>query len=160
MTYPGLPFKPGTPLYPTHEHILDYYEGVVQTLNQSQYLYLSHAVQRVSFTNSQWSLEIRVKNSTHHGLVLHKQYDHLINAAGHNHYPNIPNWKGTDEWLRESPDTRTILHSIWYREPTEYSAHIVVVAGEGASGRDIAIQTIDVAQAVSRIRFTTAGKTF
>ena len=81
-----------------------------------------------------------------------RTFDHLIVANGHNHYPNIPKWNGTDEWLANTPagtPQREIIHSIYYRHPERYTNRTVVIVGAGASGRDAALQVGKIARVVS-----------
>lgn len=82
---------------------------------------------------------------------MHKSFDHLVVANGHNQYPSIPTWPGQDEWLKNSPSSgpkREILHTVFWRDPSRYAGRTVVVVGGGASGRDAALHTGPVARKV------------
>ena len=78
-----------------------------------------------------------------HCSVIKRCFDHLIVANGHNHYPKLPPWATDDdanEWLRNGKG-RSIVHSIYFREPEEYTGKIILVVGSGSSGEDIVIQS-------------------
>jgi cation diffusion facilitator CzcD-associated flavoprotein CzcO len=71
-----------------------------------------------------------------------RRFDHLVVANGHNHYPKFPSWATDDaanEWLRNGKG-RSIVHSIYFRGPEEYTGKIILVAGAGGSGADIVTQ--------------------
>lgn len=76
-------------------------------------------------------------------MITYRHHDLQIVASGHNHYPYVPDWKGTNLWLAGTD--RQILHSIFYRQPDDYAGKTVLVVGDGASGRDIAQQVSPVA---------------
>ncbi|KAH8091649.1 hypothetical protein BXZ70DRAFT_473777 [Cristinia sonorae] len=148
MTYPGFPFPPNTPLFPSHEHVKRYHSDVASKLNLTQYIQLNSEVYaagwRGNSTHGKWEVEShRYNHRTGRKRVTRDTFDHLIVANGHNHYPRVPDFDGTDEWLA-NPTTggqkRELLHSIFYREPGRYTNQTVLVVGAGASGRDAASQ--------------------
>jgi cation diffusion facilitator CzcD-associated flavoprotein CzcO len=148
MTYPGFPFPPGTPLYPSHEHIEAYHQRYAWHFNLTQHIRFNHTVVASSWTAGRWHITFH----DHKGQTRHKVFDHLVVASGHNNIPHIPVWRGQKEWLGNIPAKglkREILHSIWYREPQKYANRSVVVVGSGASGRDAASQISSIAQKVS-----------
>ncbi|TFK48725.1 FAD/NAD(P)-binding domain-containing protein [Heliocybe sulcata] len=149
MTYPNFPFPPSTPLYPSHSALKEYHEDYVVYHSLIPYIRFKHAVLSATYSAaSRWTLTIR-DSSNNTVATFDRRYDHLIVAKGNNHYPNIPIWPGQDEWLHSgSSGTRQILHSLWYREPDVYKDHVVVVIGDGASGRDMAAQTLPFAKEV------------
>lgn len=163
MTYPGFPFPPGTPLYPSHEHIEWYHQDYVKHFNLSSYIRFNHTVVASSWVGSpqagQWNITLHDHNANDNGKehVQHRFFDHLVIATGNNHYPHIPSWPGQEAWLAGgSPDgpRREILHSVWYREPERYAGQTVVIVGSGASGRDAAIQVGPIARKVSGRRLS------
>ncbi|KAF9219775.1 dimethylaniline monooxygenase [Gyrodon lividus] len=151
MTYPGFPFRPGTPLYPRHEYVEQYHQDVALHFNLMPYIMFNHTMVSSSWsgtpTAGHWNLIIQDGN----GREIRKSFDHLVVASGHNHYPHIPTFPGQEEWLRNSPvggRQREILHSMWYREPARFADQTVVVVGAGASGLDAARQLGSIAEKV------------
>ncbi|KAF8971415.1 hypothetical protein BDZ97DRAFT_1786402 [Flammula alnicola] len=141
MTYPGFPFPPKTPLYPSHEHIEAYHSRYAEHHNLSE-------IQSASWSGTpeqgQWDLIISDKT----GRLHHKKFDHLVVASGNHHIPRITVWKGQDAWLSNTPAKRLrrrIVHSVYYREPEAFTNQSVVIVGNGASGRDAASQLVGIA---------------
>lgn len=156
MTYPGFTFPPKTPLFPGHEYVEQYHVDYAAHFNLTGYIHLNHTVHAAGWlgnsTYGQWDVEV---HHTHEGVsheVIRKPYDHLIVANGHNHYPRVPKWNGTEGWLANSPSQgpkRELLHSIFYRDPERYANSTVLIVGNGASGRDAALQVGSLAKRVS-----------
>ncbi|TBU25501.1 FAD/NAD(P)-binding domain-containing protein [Dichomitus squalens] len=153
MTYIGFPYPPNTPLFPTWDHVQQYHAAYAEHHNVSQYIHARHRVAAANWIGSakggEWEVEVHVQDPERHTdvdepvRIFKKSFDHLVVANGHNHYPNIPQWDGTDEWLVNTPagtPQREIIHSIYYRRPERYAGRTVVIVGAGASGRDAALQ--------------------
>ncbi|KAH9487022.1 Flavin-containing monooxygenase FMO GS-OX3 [Psilocybe cubensis] len=147
MAYPGFPFPPGTPLYPSHEYIEAYHRRYAQHYKLLDYISFNHKIQQATWSgspeNGYWNLT--VTNAAGH--IFHKKFDHLVVASGNHHIPRIPVWKGQDKWLSNAPQnqTRKILHSVYYRKPEAFTGLNVLIVGNGASGRDAASQILDFA---------------
>lgn len=162
MTYPGYTFRPGTPLFPSHQYVEQYHTDFVLRNNLSSYIHVNHTVHAAGWkgnnTTGKWELEVHRTTGGSRTLVK-RAFDHLIVANGHNHYPRIPEFHGSDEWLsntRLGGGKREIFHSIFYRHPELYADRTVLVVGGGASGRDAVLQVSPVAVKVSissRLRF-------
>ncbi|KZT28804.1 FAD/NAD(P)-binding domain-containing protein [Neolentinus lepideus HHB14362 ss-1] len=146
MTYPNFPFPPMTPLFPPHDVLKKYHEDYVQHFNLTPYIRFNHTVLSAVYDSPshQWSLTIRDPTNN----TSQRRYDHLIVAKGNNRYPYSPTWPGQDEWISSANGQRQVLHSLWYREPEKYTGHLIVVVGDGASGRDMAVQTLPLAKEV------------
>lgn len=147
MTYPNFTFPPGTPLFPSHTHVLSYLQRYASQFHLYPHIAFKHKVTEATWVGTplegQWNLTIlnaQGRNET-------KLVDHLVVASGNNHIPQVPSWPGQDSWLRQSPG-REILHSIYYRYPEQYANRTVLVVGGGASGRDVSSQIFEVAQKV------------
>ena len=158
MTYPGFPYPPYTPLFPSYHRIQAYYDDFAARFNLRPYIRFNHSLEQAYWvgnsSNGFWELSISTDGhrkevipfdgtSVHdlpHRPRITRRFEHLVVAIGHYHYPKFPPW-ATDaaakEWLR-NVEGRTILHSIYFREPEEYAERVVLVVGGGASGRDIA----------------------
>lgn len=133
MTFPGLPFPEGTPMFPSHKDILAYHHLAVEHFNLRQFLNFNHAVRSADWSDDaqQWVLELE----TPRGRVV-RQFDHLILAVGRYRYPKVPTWAGQKAWL--AAGDRAVSHSLWFRDPAVYAGRDVVVIGYGASGLDMA----------------------
>jgi hypothetical protein len=149
MTYPGFPFPPGTPLYPSHEYVQRYHADYADKRNLTQYIRFNHTLGSASWSGSPddgaWDLTLRVGHGQDTSLI-RRRVDHLVVASGHNHYPRVPLFEGTSSWLG-ADSKREIRHSIYYRTPDHYLNHTVLVVGGGASGRDAAQQIVPFASA-------------
>ncbi|GJJ08612.1 hypothetical protein Clacol_002831 [Clathrus columnatus] len=147
MTYPNVTFPPGTPLFPSHVHILAYLKRYASRFDLYDHIAFNHKVTEAKWLGTpyagQWNLTVLNSNGTNETKIV----DHLVVATGNNHIPRSPSWPGQDSWLRQSTD-REILHSIYYKGPERYTNKTVLVVGGGASGRDASSQIYGVAQKV------------
>lgn len=153
MTYPGFPFPPNTPVYPTHPYIKQYHEDYATHFDLYPHIRFNHSVVSSNWVGNsslgQWNVTVQ----DHRKQLFTRSFDHIVVASGHNQYPHIPEWRGQDAWLANSPlhsSQRELLHSIWYREPERYTNRSVVVVGGGASGRDMAFQVLGYAREVRK----------
>ena len=162
MTYPGFTYPPLTPLFPSHEYVEQYHVDYANYHNVSQYIRTHHKVVAAEWIGNgekgEWELEVHVQDqraeddSGQPARIVKRSFDHLIVANGHNHYPHVPVWNGTEGWLANTPEgtpKREIIHSIYYRYPERYTNRTVVIVGAGASGRDAALQVGKTARVVS-----------
>ena len=157
VTYPGFPFPPHTPLYPTYDYVQAYHHDFATHFKLQPYIRLNHSVESAYWIGSAsegfWELSISTRGpqaeiipfnnpparNSRHRSVITKRFDHLVVASGHNHYPKFPPWAADDtanEWLRNGSGRR-IVHSIYFRGPGEYSGKVILVVGAGPSGVDI-----------------------
>ena len=160
VTYPGFPFPPYTPLYPSYHHIQAYHHSFATHFELYPYIRFNHSLESAYWvgnaSNGFWELSIStdgpreeiipLNNTLAHDLRhspwITRRFDHLVVAIGRNHYPKFPVWAAdaaTDEWLRNRKGRR-IMHSIYFREPGEFTGKVILVIGAGASGADIVIQ--------------------
>ncbi|KAI0761998.1 FAD/NAD-P-binding domain-containing protein [Trametes elegans] len=157
MTYPNFTYPPLTPLFPSHEYVQQYHADYAKSHGLLQHVRLFHKVAAANWDgdgeSGKWNLEVHHLNpDAPRGeplRVFERSFDHLIVANGHNHYPNIPQWDGTEGWLANTSagtPKREIIHSIYYRHPERYTGRTVVIVGAGASGRDAALQVGKVAR--------------
>lgn len=148
MTWPDFPFPPGTPLFPSHEHIQNYHRLYVKHYNLMPYIRLNHTLDAANWVgppdNGTWNLTVRVE---HEGTQLYHHVDHLIIGTGHNHYPHTPTYPGSPDWLKGGANgKRELLHALYYRKPERYANRTVLVVGSGPSAFDIAQQVVLFAQ--------------
>ncbi|CAA7387804.1 unnamed protein product [Spirodela intermedia] len=69
-------------------------------------------------------------------------FDAVVIATGHYSQPRLPTIRGMEVWKR------TQLHSHVYRVPDPFRDQVVVLLGVSYSGRDIAIELLDIAKEV------------
>ena len=168
MTYPGFPFPPYTPLYPSYHHVQAYHHSFATHFELYPYIRFSHSLESAYWVGDAssgfWELSISTDgprdeiipldntpaHNSWHSPQITSRFDHLVVAIGRNHYPRFPVWAVgavANEWLRNG-EGRRIMHSIYFREPEEFAGKIILVVGAGASGADIVIQSIEHAKKV------------
>jgi cation diffusion facilitator CzcD-associated flavoprotein CzcO len=148
MTYPDFPFTPGTPLYPSHHHLLAYHQRYASHHDLSHYIRFQHKVLTTSWVGNPeegfWDITLRDSRNR----TLRAMADHLIVASGNNHLPRTPSWRGQEEWVEAGNGRREILHSVYYREAERYANRTLLIIGAGASGSDAAVQTVGLTRRV------------
>lgn len=147
MTYVNFTYPPHTPLFPSWDYVQKYHVNYAAHFGLNPYIKLNHTVVSADWRGNaekgRWAVVVHAHEGETEPQVLVRNFDHLIVASGHNHYPHIPTWNGTDGWLANTPPgtpEREILHSIYYRDPYKYANRTVVIVGAGASARDAALQ--------------------
>ncbi|KAI0061848.1 FAD/NAD(P)-binding domain-containing protein [Artomyces pyxidatus] len=145
MTIPHFPFRPATALFPHHPHIQQYHTDIINNWNLSSHLRLNHEVLETRWNgdpeSGRWIVKVKDLLRTEY---LESEFDHLIIANGHNHYPSVPEIEGKDLWARSAAN-RSAWHSVFYRNPQPFTGKNVLVVGGGASSRDIAQQIVEFA---------------
>ena len=145
---PGMPF-PGPPsAFPTKDEVADYLEHYAEAMNLPVRTGVeARHVSRAA--NRGWTIE-----TTGHPLAA----DAVIIATGGYQTPKIPAWASELD-----PDIRQ-LHSLDYRNPSQFQPGPVLVVGASHSGADIAIeaaqdhQTILVGRDTGQIPVKTNGR--
>ncbi|KAI0049947.1 FAD/NAD-P-binding domain-containing protein [Auriscalpium vulgare] len=146
MTMPNFPFKPYTDLFPHHSLVWQYHQDIVHHWNLSSYFRLNHEVTQTRWVGTSEAGKWRVQGRNHEqNKSFTSEFDHLIVATGHAHYPHEPDIEGLYEWNAAAPN-RTVVHSIYFRDPADYNGKNVIVLGGSGSGRDIARQVIQHAE--------------
>ncbi|KAH9850243.1 FAD/NAD-P-binding domain-containing protein [Lenzites betulinus] len=157
MTYPNFTYPPLTPLFPSHEYVQQYHADYAAHYGLLPHIRLHHRVAAANWIGDEesgkWDIEVHELNpAAPRGEPLRvekRSFDHLVVANGHNHYPHVPEWNGTEGWLANTPagaPQREILHSIYYRLPERYTGRTVIIVGAGGSGRDASLQVGKVAR--------------
>ncbi|TFK30352.1 FAD/NAD(P)-binding domain-containing protein [Coprinopsis marcescibilis] len=145
MTYPGFPFQPGTPLYPTHEHIQEYHRQYASHRQLFPHIKFQHSVVEARWIGSAGGGAWNITFVDHSNMTRYKEVNHLVVASGNHHIPHIPRWPGQEEWLehrRTGRPQREILHSVYYRRPEKFTARTLLIIGSSASAQDAAVQTV------------------
>jgi cation diffusion facilitator CzcD-associated flavoprotein CzcO len=135
MAYSDYPFPPSTPLYPPARVVLRYLESYAARFNLHQLIEFNTTVQSAQWVSPTW----RVHTSAGETV----DFDFLIVANGHYAVPQYPDTPGLSEWLA----MKTAIHSTSYRHPHGLG-DVVLVVGNGHSGRDISAEASSVAKVV------------
>ena len=159
MAFPGFPYPPHTPLYPFHAQVEAYHRSFASHFDLYPYIRFNHSVESVQWVGDAstgfWELSIStsgpqveivplsktsVRNARHRSRIT-RCFDHLVVAGGHFHFPKFPQWATNDaanQWSQNGKG-RSIVHSVYFRDPEEFTGKIVLIVGSGPSGEDIAI---------------------
>ena len=158
VTFPGFPYPPHTPLFPSYRLIQAYHHSFAAHFNLLPYIHFNHSLESAHWVGNSstgfWELSILTSGPREEVIPLHeisahnlrhrsrmtRHFDHLVVGSGHYHYPRLPSWatdNATREWSRNGKGRR-ILHSIYFREPEEFAEEVILVVGGGAGGREIA----------------------
>jgi len=161
VTYPGFPFPPYTPLYPTYDRVQAYHHNFATHFKLYPYIRLNHSLESAYWIGNAskgfWDLSISTDGPQEETIPLNttqadnsqqrpritRKFDHLVVANGHHRYPKFPSWatdNAANEWLWNGKG-RSIVHSIYFREPEEYAGKVILVVGGGGSGLDIVTQS-------------------
>lgn len=134
--FPDFPLPDHYPDYPHHSQMLEYVQRYAGRFGLEDRVRFRAGVVGVEPTepdraDTGWTVE------TDDGL--HRRYDALVLATGHNTDPRRPDWPGEFHG--------TTLHSADYRTPDFMTDKRVLVVGAGNSGCDIAVEAAQVARA-------------
>ncbi|KAI0031621.1 hypothetical protein K488DRAFT_30306, partial [Vararia minispora EC-137] len=143
MTIPHFTFRPETPLFPRHDAVQQYHADVLSHFNLTSHVRLLSRVVEARWTDGQWEVLVEDRSQERSAELARWEFDHLVVANGHYHYPSEPDIEGLDIWrVRED---KQILHSIYFRRGKDFSGRNVLVVGGGSSSRDAARQILPFA---------------
>ncbi|CAE7218239.1 unnamed protein product [Rhizoctonia solani] len=144
MLYPSLDPVPSTHLFPHAHAILEYLQGYETHFKLRHFIQFNTVVSRAFWndTTRQWEVTSHPRDQP--GNSNNHHFDHLLLTNGHYAKPHFVTYPGLDEWC--APGSRSIIHSMWYREPSHYHGLRVLVVGGGPSGNDIANDLSKVAK--------------
>jgi cation diffusion facilitator CzcD-associated flavoprotein CzcO len=135
---PGERYVPGTPMFPSRDEVVAYLEGYAKR-NRIE-VRLGTRLERIDRAGERWLLQ------TSAGQVA---ADHVIVAAGYEHTPSIPDWRGRDRF------EKAFMHSGEYRNADRFRAADVLVVGPGCSGMEIAYDLVENGAARVRLAVRT-----
>jgi len=125
---PNLDFPLDYPQYIPKQQLIAYYENYAKHFDIKPHF--NCTVTSVLKKNDSWQIECTNKK------IFETQ--NVIIATGLNRIPNVPNWRGKDNFEGE------ILHASSYKNPKKYKDKKVLVIGMGNTGAEIAL---DLAEA-------------
>ena len=125
---PHQDFPPDYPQYIPRQQLVAYYENYAEHFDIKPHF--NCEVTAVLKKNDLWQIK----------CVNEKTFEaqNVIIATGLNRIPNVPNWKGKDNFEGE------ILHATSYKNPLKFKGKKVLVVGMGNTGAEIAL---DLAEA-------------
>lgn len=130
------PFRPGTPLFPSHCEIATYLNDFADEFDLRRRIRFQTRVVDVAPVDSQpdhgWTVTLDS------GAV--EAFDDVVVATGHQGIPADPEWS--------AKFSGHYLHSHAYREPQPFAGKRVLVVGVGNSGLDIAADLVPFADHV------------
>ncbi|MFC8096745.1 flavin-containing monooxygenase [Streptomyces sp. NPDC057301] len=129
--YTDFPMPDSYPLYPRHSDVAAYLGSFARWTGVLEHVELRTEVLSVQLhADSTWT----VLNCHAHGAVASRRFEHVIVASGHHAEPALPDPlpPGSDAFAG------TILHSLDYRQGSDFAGQRAVVVGLGASAVDIA----------------------
>ncbi|MCB5168363.1 NAD(P)-binding domain-containing protein [Streptomyces bambusae] len=129
--YAARPMPETYPLYPRHDHVAAYLREFAESTGLLSRIELETEVLAVRQDPSgTW----RVTSRDARGAVTEREFGAVVVASGHNTEAAMPDRlpPGADTF------TGTVLHSMDYRDGSDFAGQRTVVVGMGASGVDIA----------------------
>ena len=156
MAFSGFQYPPHTPLFPFHAQVEAYHRSFASHFDLYPYIRFNHSVESAHWVGDAstgfWELSISTNgpqveiiplgnNPVRNHPKITRRFDHLVVASGYFHFPKFPQWATSDaanQWSQNGGG-RSIVHSVYFRDPEEFTGKIVLIVGSGPSGEDIAI---------------------
>ncbi|KAF8680217.1 Metal-independent alpha-mannosidase [Rhizoctonia solani] len=144
MLYPSCDPAPSTHLFPPAQAIVEYLHKYETRFKLRPFIRFSTVVSRALWNDNthQWDVTTHPRNQPENSSEL--CFDHLLVTNGHYGKPHFVTFPGIDDW--SASGARTVIHSMWYREPSQYHGLRVLVVGGGPSGNDLASDLSTVAR--------------
>ncbi|KAH7345047.1 hypothetical protein B0J17DRAFT_727693 [Rhizoctonia solani] len=147
MLFPSHLAPPSTPLFTGFQAVNEYMRGYVDRFGLREYIRFNTQVVAATWDTLtyQWKVTTRPHGSqADEEATSVSHFDHLLVTNGHYRHPFIPDIEGFQDWA--SSDSRSYIHSIWYRAPDPYRGRNVLVIGGGRSGIDCSDEISAVAR--------------
>ncbi|MCC3269153.1 NAD(P)-binding domain-containing protein [Arthrobacter gengyunqii] len=130
------PMPAGTPDYPGHSHLRQYFRGYAKTFGlQRRIRFSTRVTSAVPSGDGEWTVAWEGPDGAGRG-----RFSAVVVASGTLHTPFLPSFKG--EFAGE------IRHSAQYKKATDFAGKRVLIVGAGNSGCDIAVDAVHHAAAV------------
>ncbi|PWN57347.1 flavin-containing monooxygenase [Abyssibacter profundi] len=134
--YEDFPFPEGTPDYPSHRHLLKYFQDYAEhfgVLERTEFnTRVDSAVRR---DDGLWELTVTGPKGSRTEV-----FDHLMVSNGHHWNPRMPELPG--EFAGE------VMHSHQFKKAAPFAGKRVLVVGGGNSAADVAVECSRVAENV------------
>ncbi|KAF8609669.1 FAD/NAD(P)-binding domain-containing protein [Ceratobasidium sp. AG-I] len=144
MTFLSHGIEPSTEIFPHAIEIKKYLDSYEKRFDLRRFISFNTLVAKAFWDEhvNKWELTIQRTGQPESSHV--EYFDHLLVTNGHYGKPYVPAFEGLDEW--SAHESRKVIHSMWYREPSPYQDLRVLVIGGGPSGNDIAADISSVAK--------------
>jgi putative flavoprotein involved in K+ transport len=137
-TVPGGRWRPGTPVFPSRDDVVDHLE--TYAADEGIDVRLGVGVTTVDRDGDAWIVATSAGDMRATDVVV---------ATGHSNLPHVPAWPGRDRFAG------LLLHAAEYRSPGAYRGRDVLVVGAGSSGAEIAHDLVDGGAARVRLAVRT-----
>ncbi|HLS44552.1 MAG TPA: NAD(P)-binding domain-containing protein [Ornithinicoccus sp.] len=130
------PMPPGTPDYPSHRHLLDYFRSFADRFDLRTNYRFGTEVTAVEPDGDAWV----VRTTGPDGICHEERHAGVVIANGTLSEPNLPELPGTFDG--------ELFHTVDYKNPEVFAGKRVLVVGGGNSGCDIAVDAVHHAVSV------------
>ncbi|KAG8730836.1 hypothetical protein FRC11_005665, partial [Ceratobasidium sp. 423] len=144
MLFPSRDPTPSTHLFPPARAVLEYLRGYETQFKLRHFIRFNTVVSHALWNDTTHQWEVTVHPRGQPGNTNELYFDHLLITNGHYAKPHFVTFPGLDEW--SASGSRTVMHSMWYREPSHYHGLRVLIIGGGPSGNDLANDLCTVAK--------------
>lgn len=131
--YEDFPFPEGTPDYPHHSHLRQYFQDYARHFGVVPKIRFEHEVLRAERDEAGiWQLTVRGPEGEYT-----EAFDYLMVANGHHWNPRMPEYPGEF--------AGTLMHSHDFKHNRPFAGQRVLVVGAGNSAADVAVECSRVA---------------
>lgn len=144
MTFLSHDIEPSTDVFPLAKEIKKYLDSYENRFGLRRFISFDTLVANTFWDGhaNKWKITLQRTGQSESSRV--EYFDHLLVTNGHYGKPYTPTFEGLDEW--SAHESRKVIHSMWYREPSPYQDLRVLVIGGGPSGNDLAAEISSVAK--------------
>ncbi len=128
--YEDFPFPEGTPAYPHHSHLYQYFNDYADHFGVRAKIQFQTEILNANYDPTLQKWVLKIKNQANEVRV--EAFDFLLVANGHHWNPRYPSYDGkfTGKWL----------HSHEFKHNRPFKDQRVLVIGAGNSGADVAVE--------------------
>ncbi|WP_143960622.1 flavin-containing monooxygenase [Litoribacter populi] len=119
--------------YPPRPVLFDYIQGRVKKADIRKYIKFNTAARWVSFDEEKKEFTL-VLDDLENNRTYSKTFDHLIIATGHFSTPNMPHFKGIENF------PGTVMHAHDFRGADQFKGKKLLMIGSSYSAEDIGVQ--------------------
>src|SRR4051794_5534189 len=137
-TLPGGRWRPGTPVFPSRDDVVDHLE--TYAADERIDIRLGVGVTAIDRDGDAWIVATSAGDLRATDVVV---------ATGRSNVPHMPAWPGRDRFAG------LLLHAVEYRSPGAYHGRDVLVVGSGSTGAEIAHDLVEGGAARVRLAVRT-----